>query len=245
MQLVVTFWSVHRTEMHSNTITVDCREWMAKFCQPRCIHRHCIDKSTVHDHTIYSNNDQLQCYAYIYSAPANAGDLFQQKKDSSIFFDSFATAHAQRTSNAHCTLQYTVTLIELYGRKMAWMVDGICHWHMKRIFCCCFDIMDVLIRAKGWCWIWRQIVIVSYHNPISKKGTFFASSFLFFVFCFVAFNVSSSTSSMALILFFYISWTRTLLSLSRRDTMPESTIIAEHTFNISAWRRLFPAYLSK
>lgn len=190
MQLVVTFWSVHRTEMHSNTITVDCREWMAKFCQPRYIHRHCIDKSTVHDHTIYSNNDQLQCYAYIYSAPANAGDLFQQKKDSSIFFDSFATTHAQRTSNAHCTLQYTVTLIELYGRKMAWMVDGICHWHMKRILLLLFrhyGCVDSCKRLMLNMETNRDCLLSQSH--IQKGDIFrFFLSFFCFLFCCVEFR---------------------------------------------------------
>lgn len=244
MQLVVTFWSVHRTEMHSNTITVDCREWMAKFCQPRYIHRHCIDKSTVHDHTIYSNNDQLQCYAYIYSAPANAGDLFQQKKDSSIFsILSLRHTHSARPMHtAHCnTRSHWLNYMEekWLGWWTAYAIDT-------------WSVFIVVVSTLWMCWFVQKVDVEygdkSWLSPITipypKRGHFSLLPFFFLFFVLLRW-VSSSTSSMALILFFYISWTRTLLSLSRRDTMPESTIIAEHTFNISAWRRLFPAYLSK
>lgn len=113
--------------------------------------------------------------------------ICSNKRKIAAFFSILLLRHthsARPMHTAHCnTRSHWLNYMEekWLGWWTAYAIDT---WSV--FCCCCFDIMDVLIRAKGWCWIWRQIVIVSYHNPISKKGTFFASSFLFFVFCFVA-----------------------------------------------------------
>lgn len=171
--------------------------------------------------------------------------ICSNKRKIAAFFRFFR--YDTRTAHVQCTLH-----IAIHGHTdwIIWKKNGLDGGrHMPLTH----EAYFVVVVSTLWmCWFVQKVDVEygdkSWLSPITipypKRGHFSLLPFFFLFFVLLRW-VSSSTSSMALILFFYISWTRTLLSLSRRDTMPESTIIAEHTFNISAWRRLFPAYLSK